>query len=422
MNEPYQRKGILTGLKVIDFSWVGAGPQLGRELAAHGALVVRVESHKYPCILRLGPPFKDNVPGINRGAFGMCFNTGKYSVCLRLDKPKGRELAKKLIIWADVLTQSMTSDVMAGWGLDYEKVRQFKPDIIYYSTNQPGLTGPYRNFGGYGNHGAACAGFESVAGYPDLYPDFVPSAYTDFICPWFGLTALLGALAYKRRTGKGMLLDQSQWQAGANFLGPALLDYVVNGRIATPLANRDPQNCPQGVFRSRGEDRWVAIAVKDDEQWQAFCRVVAEEWTGDARFATFASRKENEDELEALVGRWTANRVAEDVMRLLQSAGVPAGMVQTTQDLVDHDPQVRHRRAFEWLEHKEIGLALHNTPAYRLSKTPHHLLKAGPIIGEDNEFVYREILGLTDDDIGDLYAEEVIDTEYDAPEIRKPNS
>lgn len=418
--EPYQRKGLLTGLKVADFSWVGAGPQVGRELALHGALVVRVESHKYPCGLRVSQPFKDNIPGINRSAFGMCFNTNKYSVCLRLDKPKGREVAKKLIMWADVLTQSMTSDAMAKWELDYERVRKFKPDIIYYSTNQPGLTGPYRTFGGYGNHGAAYAGFESVSGYPDLYPDHVPAAYTDFISPWYGLTALLGALAYKRRTGKGMLLDQSQWQAGATFLGPALLDYVVNGRIATPLGNRDPYNCPQGVFPCQGEDRWVSLAVEDDQQWEAFCRVVGEAWTQDPKFATFLSRKENEDALEGHIRQWTAIRVAEVVMQMLQDAGVPAGVVQTNQDLVEHDPQVKHRKAYEWLEHKEIGSALHNTPAYRLSKTPHHPMKAGPIIGEDNEFVYKEILGLTDDEIGDLYAEEVIDTEYDAPASVRP--
>lgn len=420
--EPYERKGILKDLKVIDFSWSGAGPQVPRELANHGAQVIRIESHKYPCGLRLGTPFKDNIPGINRGAHGMCYNTSKYSVCLRLDKPRGREIAKQLVMWADVLVQSMTSDAMIKWGFGYDDVVKYRPDIIYYSTNQPGLTGPYRTFAGWGNHGAAGGGWESVGGYPDLNPVGLPCAYTDFISPWFGLSFLLSALAYKRRTGKGMMLDQSQWEAGANMLGPAFLDYIVNGRIATPIANRDLSAAPHGVFRCRGDDRWVAIAVENQGQWEAFCRVVGEEWVKDPKFATFLGRKENEDELERLIGAWTANRLAEEVMQMLQDAGVPAGVVQNCQDLMDYDPQVKHRKAYEWLMHKEIGLSEYTTPAYRLSKTPHHLLKAGPCIGEDNEYVYKDILGFTDDDIAELYAEGVIDTEYDAPAVVRPRS
>ncbi|MBI2865574.1 MAG: CoA transferase [Chloroflexi bacterium] len=411
--EPYRRKGILTGVKIVDFSWVGAGPQVSRELANHGAQVIRVECHKFPDMLRLTPPYKDTIAGLNRSGLGMCFNTSKYSVCLRLDKPRGREIAKRLIKRSDIMLQSMSAGVMARWGLDYESVREFKPDIIYYSTTQPGLVGPYRTFEGNGYHGAAYAGFEAVAGYRDLCPDGVPSAYTDLICPWYGVVFLLGALARKRRTGEGTLLDQSQWEAGVHFLGPAILDYIVNGRVATPLGNRDPDNCPQGVFPCRGDDRWVAVAVEDDRQWEAFSAVVGERWIRDARFATFPRRKENEDELEKLIEEWTKNKLAEEVMQMLQDAGVPAGVVQNSQDLVDYDPQMKHRRAYQWLEHRVIGRALHNTPAYRLAKTPHHLLKAGPIIGEDNDYVYKEVLGLGDDEIGDLYAEGVIDTEYD---------
>lgn len=413
--EPYEREGILVGVKIVDFSWVAAGPQISRELANHGAQVIHVESHAYPCPLRLSAPFKDRIPGVNRSAFGMAFNTSKYSVCLRLDKPKGREVAMRLARWADVLIQGMTAGVMSKWGLDYESVRELKPDIIYCSTTQAGLVGPYRNFGGYGFHGAAYSGFEAVSGYRDFSPDGVPCAYTDFISPWYGVVYVLSALARKRRTGKGMLIDQSQWESGANFLGPALLDYVVNRRVAKPVGNRDPYNCPQGVFPCDGEDRWVAIAIEDESQWEAFCRAVDQAWTRDPKFTTFLSRKEHEDVLEGLIGKWTSQHPAEEVMCLLQNAGVPAGVVQTTKDLVDLDPQLKHRRAFEWLEHREIGSALHNTPSYRLSEAPHHLIKPGPIIGEDNEYVFKQVLGLTDEEIGDLYAKGVIDTEYDSP-------
>jgi benzylsuccinate CoA-transferase BbsF subunit len=415
--ETKERRGPLTGVKVIDFSWVGTGPMTTRELAYMGARVVRIESHRYPDPMRLAQPYKDMQPGINRSAFGMCYNTNKCSVCLRLDKPKGREIARKLIMWADVLVQGMTSNAMEKWELDYENVKRFKPDIIYFSTNQPGLTGPYRFFGGYGIMGGAYAGWESVVGYRDLHPVMISTAYTDFIAPWYGACFIIAALDYRRRTGRGMLLDQSQWEAGSTFLGSAILDYIVNGRIATPLGNRRPYTSPSGVFRCTGGQRWVAISVETDEQWQAFCRVVGEDWTDDLKFGTVLARKQNEDELERLIGEWTANKVAEEVMQIMQDAGVPAGVVQNSQDLVDNDPQVKHRRAFEWLDHKEIGPALHNTPAYRLSKTPHRLFKAGPCIGEDNDYVYKDILGYTDEDIADFLSEGVIDTIYDAPSI-----
>lgn len=415
--EPYERKGLLTGIKVIDFSWVGVGPMTARELAHMGAQVVRIENHRYPDTLRLSQPYKDMKPGINRSTWGMAYNTNKYSICLRLDKPKGKEIARQLIAWADVLVQGMTSDAMEKWELDYDNVKKFKPDIIYFSTNQPGLTGPYRLFGGFGIMGGAYAGWESVVGYTDLYPVLIPTAYTDFISPWYAACFILSALEYRRRTGKGMLLDQSQWEAGSTFLGPAILDYIVNGRVASPLANRRPNASPSGIFRCSGEERWVAICVETEEQWEAFCRVVGEEWTKESKFATFLSRKQNEDELESLIGKWTANWEAEKVMWMMQDAGVPAGVVQNCQDLVDSDPQVKHRKVFEWLEHKEIGSALHNTPAYRLSKTPHHFFKAGPCLGEDNDYVYKEILGYTDDDIADFLADGVIDTIYDAPAV-----
>ncbi len=412
-------KLIFEGVKVADFSWVGVGPQIGRELAYYGATVVRVESHKRPDTLRLAFPFKDMKPGIDRSAFGMAYNTGKYGMSLDLTKPKGREVARKLIQWADVVCNSFTPGSMQALGLDYESVVKFKPDIIYWETCQMGQKGPLAKFGGYGAYGVTYAGFSHITGWPDRYPLVLFNNHSDFIAPWYMVITLIGALLYKRKTGKGMHLDESQIEAGATFLGPLLLDYIVNGRIANRMGNRDPYMAPHSVYPARGTDRWVAIAVTNEEEWESLCRVMGHpEWTEDPKFATMLARKQNEDELDRLIGEWTKDYPPEQIMAMMQAAGVPCGVVQTAGDLFS-DPQMKHRQHFRFLEHKVIGRHAYNSPAYRLSKTPDHIWKAGPCLGEDNGYVYKELLGYSDDEVADMLAEGVITTEADLPPILK---
>jgi benzylsuccinate CoA-transferase BbsF subunit len=243
----------------------------------------------------------------------------------------------------------------------------------------------------------------------------INAAYTDFISPWYLITSVVAALLYRRKTGKGMYLDQSQLEAGVTFLGPAILDYAVNGRILGRSGNRDPYAAPHGAYPCSGLDRWVTIAVFTDEEWRAFCQVIGNpEWTKDPRFATILARKENEDELDRLIGEWTKDYTAEQIMAMMQDAGVPAGLVETPEDLFN-DPQLKHREHFRFLEHKVIGRHAYNAPAYRLSKTPNHIWKSGPCLGEDNEYVYKEILGFSDDEIADLLIGGVITTETDMP-------
>ena len=232
------------------------------------------------------------------------------------------------------------------------------------------------------------------------------------------MIALIGALLYRRKTGKGMYLDQSQIEAGVTMLGPLMLDYAVNGRIAGRIGNHDPYMCPHNAYPCQGDDRWVVIAIRNDEEWQAFCKVIGEsEWTKDPRFATFVARKENEDELDKLIGEWTKNYPPEQVMEIMQSAGVPAGVMLTGGEGIINDPQAKHRQAFRWLEHKEIGNMLYNSPSYHLSKTPAHIWKAAPCLGEDNEYVFKEILDYSDEDIAEMLVEGVITTEADVPGV-----
>ena len=408
---------VFEGIKVCDLSWVGVGPLPGRELALHGATVVRVESHRRPDTLRLSLPFKDFEPGINRSAFGCAFNTQKLGISLDYSTPKGQEVARRLIKWADIVTDSMTPGSLAKWGLDYESVVEFKPDIIYCSTCQMGQHGPLSSFGGYGAFGAAYAGYSHILGYPDRTPLPLYNNYNDFVAPWYLTIALIGALLHRRKTGRGMHLDQSQVETGVTMLAPMVLDYVVNGRIAGRMGNQDHQMCPHNAYPCRGYDRWLVIAVRHGEDWRALCRVTGKPgWTRDPRFATSTARKENEEELDRLIGAWTVTCSPEDAMAALQAGGVPAATMLTSGEGIVNDPQARHREAFRWLEHTEIGPMLCTTPSYHLSETPARVSKAGPCLGEDNEYVYREILGYSEDEIADMLAEGVITTEADLPD------
>jgi len=412
----------LEGIKVAEFAWVIAGPAVGRELAEHGATVVRVESHKRPEFARLAAPFKDGISGIDRSAYFTAYNPNKYGMSLDLTKHRGREVARRLVAWADVVTESMTPGSMARLGLDYESCRRVKPDIIYFSTCQMGQKGPYNSLAGFGPMGAAYAGLSHVLGWPDRPAGFDSQAQTDFVSAPYLCSIVLAALDHRRRTGEGLYLDTSQIEAGITFWGPGLLDYIVNGRIVSRMGNRDPYMSPHGAFPCLGDDKWVAIAVATDGEWQALCQAMGDPvWAGESRFATFLGRKENEDELEPLLAEWSQDYCAEEVMVMLQNAGVPAGVVATAQDLFG-DAQLKHQGHFVPQEHRVIGIHHCHMPPYRLSKTPARLWKAAPCLGQDNEYVYKEILGYSDEEVTQFLLDGVITTEHDVPDILKPKT
>lgn len=393
---------VFDGLKVADFSWVGVGPITTKYLADHGATVVRVESASRPDVLRLIPPFKGGTPGLNRSQFFANYNTNKLGLALNLNTPEGRQVAWRLIMWADVVAESFTPGTMKAWGLDYESIVGVRPDIIMISTCQQGQTGPHAHYAGFGQLASALGGYYELTGWPDREPAGPYGAYTDFICPPFALAALLAALDYRRRTGKGQYLDLSQLECGLQFLSPALLDYAVNGRVATRLGNRDPLACPHGVFPCAGEDRWVAIAVTTEREWRELCRVLRHpEWAADGRFATFLSRRQNEDLLESLIADATRDWDAYELMSALQAAGVPAGVVQRCSDL-HRDPQLAHRGHWVTLDHCEMGLTVYDGIPFKLLETPGRLERAAPCLGEHTEFVLKELLGYTDEEVAEL--------------------
>jgi len=402
------QRRVLEGIKVVDFTWAIAGPLATKALADFGAEVIKIESVNRPDPHRPAAHYKDGIPGINRrGQFNQD-STGKLSVALNLAHPKGLELAKRFVSRADIVVENFAGGVMERMGLGYEALKKVKPDIIMLSTCMQGQTGPFFNHPGFGFHMSALSGFYQITGWPDREPPYL-GPYTDFIAPHFNVLAVLAALDYRQRTGKGQYFDLSQYENGVHFLAPLVLDYVVNGRVADRTGNRYPYAAPHNAYRCSGMDRWCAIAVFTEEEWQGFCKVIGNpEWTNDSRFSSLLSRKENEDELDRLVEEWTINHSAEEVMNIMQAGGVAAGVLETGEDLLENDPQLKHRHFFWELDHPEIGKHYAPGPSFILSKSPCEL-RCAPLIGEHNEYALKEILGLSDDEITELIAEGVVE-------------
>ena len=399
----------LRGIHVLDFSSTVLGPTTTRYLADHGATVVKVESAIHPETLRISSPFAGEEPHLERSGYFATHNASKLSITLNMKKPKARSIVEKLILWADIVLESFAPGVMSRWGLSYEEVRKIKSDIIMASTCLQGQTGPHSPHRGYGQMASAIAGWFELTGWPDGEPVGPYSAYSDFVDWNFLLISVLSALDHRRRTGKGQYIDQSQLESALQFMIPAILDYGVNNRVARRMGNRDPSHAPHGAYRCRGNDRWCAIAVTNEKEWEAFRRVLGEpEWLKATRFQSLDGRKAHEEELDRLIEAWTMGQDAEAVMNMMQSAGVPAGVVQNAEDLFN-DPQLKHRKHFEALDHPEIGSYHIATSAFKLSKCQNRPTSPAPLFGEHTEMVLKEFLGMSDDEIADLVIEGVLE-------------
>lgn len=401
--------GALEGLKVLEFTRVIVGPHAGRMLAEHGAQVIIVETIQHPDSLRVMAPFKDDIPEVNRAAYFAKYAVNKYGITLNLEVPQAVAIFKRLVAWADVVIESQGPTVAARLGVSYNELRQVKPDIIVASTSQMGKSGPWAAFKGFGYQSAAMAGFHHLTGYPDQDPLGPYGAYTDVLAPQFLACAILAALDHRRRTGEGQYIEQSQLEAGVHFLATTVMDYALHGRVAQRQGNRDPYAAPHGCYPCRGEDRWCVIAVGSEEEWQSFCQTTGHpEWAQDPRLATLQARKENEDELDRLVAAWTADYTPQEVMERLQRAGVAAGVVATGQDLHE-DPQLRHRQHWRVLEHPEMGPTAYGSPPFQLSRTPWEPCRPAPLLGEHNQYVLQEVLGLSDEELVALLEKGALD-------------
>ncbi len=388
----------LAGVKVVDFTWVIAGPASTAVLGDHGAQVIHVESPHRPDPTRTGGPFKDRKAGLNRSAMFANFNRNKYSLCISLDHPDSKPIIEKLVKWADIVAECFTPGVMERRGLGYNDLAKLNPGLIMISLSMQGHDGPMARMPGFGDQLAALAGFVNLTGWPDRDPLIPFSAYTDTIVPYFAAAAILAGLDYRSRTGKGQYIDMSHMETGLQFLAPPVLDFVTNSRDARRAGNRCDRAVPHGVFHCKGNDRWCAIAVTSDEDWMGLCRAIGNPaWTAKPEFGTFLGRKQREDELDRLLGEWTSQHTAEEIMNVLQGCGVPAGVVQNSKDLHE-DPQLAHREHFWIINHPEMGLHSCDAPAFKLMGTPADLRSPAPCFGQDNEYICTKLLGFPDED------------------------
>ena len=404
------QKRVFEDLKIVAFSWAMVGPLTLKFFADYGATVIRVETSLRPCVTRTSAPYKDNVPGLNRSGYFNHFSANMMSLSLNMNSPLGLGVAKDLIAWADVVMENFTPGVMDKWGLGYEALKQIKPDIIMVRQNGFGIEGPYKNLAAFGMILAAIAGIPNYIGWPDGGPlPIGVGAYTDSISPRFASAALIAALDYRDKTGKGQLIDLAQFETALYFLLPGLLDAGVNDREPVRNGNAVAHAAPHNVYPCEGKERWCTIAVASDAQWIALCNAIGRpELAADTRFDTLEHRKENEAALDAELKSWTIQRSPEEVMAILQAAGVAAGIVSNAADVFE-DPQLRERGLFWPMEHSEMGMFTHLGSSMVLSETPAQAAAPSPCMGEHNEFVITKILGKSDEEFVELLAAGVLE-------------
>jgi benzylsuccinate CoA-transferase BbsF subunit len=404
------RRRPLEGIRIADFTWIGAGSFATKMLADAGADVIKIESGERLDSLRVAPPFKDKIKGVNRSGYFSDRNTSKRSFALNLKDPRARDVVLRIIEKSDVVANNFTPGVMERLRLDYEHVRAVKPDIIYMSMSMQGTTGPHSRYLGYGLTIGALSGLHHLSGLPDKLPAGTGTNYPDHMPnPCHGVFALLAALRHRRRTGEGQNIDIAQTEPTIALLASAVLDYTVNGRNRGREGNDHHCAAPHGVYPCSGKDRWIAIAVTQDAQWQALARVLGSPaWMTDPAFAHRAARHAARREIDSRLANETRGQDVVNLMTLLQEAGVPAGAVQDAADLIDRDPQLAHRGHWVKLDHPEMGKTIYNAPPYRFSRSEVGLRRAAPLLGEHTLEVLDEILGMPEDEGRRLIADGVL--------------
>jgi benzylsuccinate CoA-transferase BbsF subunit len=400
---------VLSDVTVLDFCWIGAGSLVTQMLALHGANVIKIESHHRPDNLRLSPPARPGTSGVDASGYFASRNANKKSFALNMSDQRSQPIVRELLDHCSVVTSNFRPGVMDRWGLDYESLRETRPDLIYLSMPMQGEEGPFREYVGFGSTIAALSGLVAPSGLPGRRPVGTGTNYPDHIPnPGHALVALLAAIYYRRQTGKGGRIELSQLESTVNMMGPSLLAYSVSGEEPHAIGNRSVERSPQGVFRCVGVDNWIALSVGTDEEWFATAAALGldDEDLSD-RFATFAQRKAHEDELEALIESKISHFEAQHVMTLLQHEGVPASVVNTAED-VFRDGVIEDRQYWRALPHRVLGEFRVASPPFRWSEDDAAPTKSAPLLGEHTHELWTTLLHKSDDEFQALQSEGVL--------------
>lgn len=412
----------LERVRVVDFSHVWAGPYLTRILADWGAQVIKVESltrfdsdrgsatadGKPPTGTKTLPQGKASGKYLSQGARYTEYNRNKHAIGVDLTTPEGLELVKSLIVVSDVVVENFSVGVMARFGLDYPDLRRLRPDIVMLSMPAFGSTGPESRYVGMGGTQEAISGLSSLIGYPGGGPMETGVIYGDCTNAVFGAAAVVSALRYRQRTGKGLFIDWSQREAVTHLVPEPLLEYQMTGRVMRSAANRHPAMAPHGCYPCAGEDSWLVIAVESDEMWQALCRAMGrDDLAHDPALATLPGRKRREDEMDKAIAGWTRGRDHYEAMHTLQSHGVAAEAVLKATELL-HDPHYKERGYFETCEVPDAGSYPTHGMSFKLSRTQGRVRFRAPGIGEHNQLVLGELLGIDKARLAELNMRKVI--------------
>ena len=395
----------LEGVKVLDFMWAMAGPAASRVLADYGAEIVRVESSNKLDAVRSISPFPADVADPDKSGIYHNMNAGKRGLTLDMAKPGAVDVIWDLIDWADVVLESFSPKAMTAWDLDYQQIQKRRPDIIMASSCLMGQTGPLAMLAGFGTMAAAISGFFYPVGWTDRAPTGPYSAYTDYTSPRWLVASVMGALEHKRRTGQGQYIDLSQAEAALHLMAPALLEYSVNGNIWERAGNRDIVFAPQGGYPTSGNDNWIAISCKDDDQWQSLAQEMNR---GDLADLTADERHAQHDELDSVISAWTVEQEGIELMERLQTLEVAAHIVQNSPELVA-DEQMTHRGCFVEVAHASHEPFFVDGTRFHMSRTPAQVTHAGPIFGEHTFEILMECAGYDPDQIAELAVAELLE-------------
>lgn len=401
---------FLKGIRFVDLTWAGAGPFSTKLFSDFGAEIIKVESASRPDPVRVGGPYRDAIPGINRSGYFASRNTGKRSFAVNLKHPKSLETLFELIRTADVVSNNFGPGAMDRLGLGYEAVKAVKPDIIYLAMPMYGESGPLANLTGVGMTISAVTGLMWQTGYEGEGPLGPGTHFPDHAAnPYHAAFAVMAALRHRRATGRGLKIDLSQVESTINCMGLSVLEHAATGIEQDRLGNRSAHHAPHNIFKCAGEDDWCAVAVLNDQQWQSLCELIgARDLAKDRELATAKGRLARVDRVEAAVAAWTADKDATSVMMTLQAKGIPAGVVASSRYLMDEDRQLAHRGYWQKVDHPEIGEARFTSPPFLLDGERIELRRP-PLLGEHTDAVLTQILGYTPERVAALRAEGVLE-------------
>ncbi|MBI4201567.1 MAG: CoA transferase, partial [Chloroflexi bacterium] len=405
----------LEGIRILDSTYIFAMPYACGILTDLGAEVIKIEGPGHADAIHNSDSFYDNNPGAdswNRSGTFSQLNRGKKSLTLDLSKPEGREVLKELIKVSDILVENFTPRVMRGWGLDYANVKKLKPDIIMVSNTGFGHgNGPYALYPGQATSQEATHGLCHITGYPGDIPSKAGHSYVDFLACWAALLGIASALRFRGKTGKGQWIDVGMYQLGCYFTSEYIMDYIANGNMGERIGNRHPQRAPQGCYPCSGDDQWCVISVGDDQEWATLCQAMrVPDLASDPRFRTLHDRKEHHDELDRIISQWTKGYERYTLMELLQGMGVPAGAVFDAQD-TSLTPHYWARGFLEKLPpapERKLGATVLMGRPWQLSKLPLQIKGLGPKWAQHNDPILRHLVGLDDDQIGELQDQGII--------------